>query len=155
MGGKASIYMVLGFSLIFLVASMNYGRLTGSAVDNNVEYYKSTVAHNIAVSGANMAANQIFIDKTWTAGYKDLPFSSGIINVKVEDAGQQKKRITSTGEFQGVTKKVVIDRNAHEIVARKRFLRPSLRPALSLHRSKSQVVLRTVLDAKEPSTGLP
>ncbi|MCU7492174.1 MAG: hypothetical protein ACM3UR_12550 [Bacteroidota bacterium] len=108
MGGKASIYMVLGFSLIFLVASMNYGRLTGSAVDNNVEYYKNTVAHNIAVSGANMAANEIFLDKNWNAGYTNLPFSSGKINVTVEDAGQQKKRITSTGEFQGISKKVVI-----------------------------------------------
>ncbi|MGE5432258.1 MAG: hypothetical protein ACM3QX_14345 [Syntrophomonadaceae bacterium] len=108
MGGKASIYMVLGFSLIFLVASMNYGRLTGQAVDNNVEYYKNTMAHNIAVSGANMASNQIFIDKDWSAGYSNLPFGGGYINVKVEDAGQKKKRITSTGSYQGLPKKVVI-----------------------------------------------
>ncbi|HEX2961224.1 MAG TPA: hypothetical protein VHO43_05500 [Ignavibacteriales bacterium] len=108
MGGKASIYMVLGFSLIFLVASLNYGRLTGSAVDNNVEYYKNTVAHNIAVSGANMAANEIFLDKNWNAGYTNLPFSGGYINVTVEDIGGKKKKITSTGQFQGIPKKVAI-----------------------------------------------
>lgn len=108
MGGKASIYMVLGFSLIFLVASMNYGRLSVSAVDNNVEYYKNTVAHNIAVTGANMASNEIFIDKGWTSGYEDLPFSGGLINVKVESLSGNKKKITSEGSFQGVPKKVII-----------------------------------------------
>ncbi|HEX2869036.1 MAG TPA: hypothetical protein VHO03_18490 [Ignavibacteriales bacterium] len=108
MGGKASIYMVLGFSLIFLVAGMNYGRLTGSAVDNNVDYYKNTVAHNIAVTGANMAANEIFMDKNWNAGFSNLPFSGGSINVTIEDAGQQKKRINASGTFQGVTKNVMI-----------------------------------------------
>lgn len=108
MGGKASIYMVLGFSLIFLVATMNYGRLTGSAVDNNVAYYKNTVAHNIAVTGANMAANQIFIDKDWNAGYTNLSFSGGYINVTVANIGSNQKKITSTGNFQGIQKKVAI-----------------------------------------------
>lgn len=108
MGGKASLYMVLGFSLIFMVAGYNYGLLTNNAVDNNVNYYCETIAHNIAVSGANIAANQVFLNKSWTTGYSNVPFSNGTINVKVENVGANNIKITSTGTYQNITKKVEI-----------------------------------------------
>ncbi|MGE5399511.1 MAG: hypothetical protein ACM3S2_03850 [Ignavibacteriales bacterium] len=108
MGGKASLYVVLGFSLIFMAMGFNYGRLTTNAVDNNLGYYKTTIAHNIAVSGANMAANEVFMNKNWRTGYSNLPFSSGKINVSVETVDINKIRIISTGNFQGEEKKVTI-----------------------------------------------
>ena len=108
MGGKASLYMVLGFSLIFMVVSMNYGRLTGNAVDNNLKYYKQTIAHNIAVTGANMAANKIFLNKDSTNGYTNLPFSGGLINVTVENLSGNKKKINATGNYGGESKDVTI-----------------------------------------------
>lgn len=108
MGGKASLYMVLGFSLIFMIAGYNYGLLTGNAVDNNVNYYSETVAHNIAVSGANIAANQIFINKDWNAGYSKVPFANGTLDVSVEKVGANNLQITSTGTYQKISKKVQI-----------------------------------------------
>ncbi|MGE5680379.1 MAG: hypothetical protein ACM34K_05805 [Bacillota bacterium] len=108
MGGKASLYMVLGFSLIFMVAGYNYGLLTNNAVDNNMNYYAETVAHNIAVSGANIAANQVFIDKNWNAGYSNVAFGNGYYDVKVEKTGINNIKITATGTYQKITKKVEI-----------------------------------------------
>ncbi len=85
MGGKASILLVLGFSLIFLVVGHNFNNLSIRSVDNSTNYFKNQKAYNIAVSGANMAANQIFMDKTWEAGYSNLSFDGGVINVYVSN----------------------------------------------------------------------
>jgi len=83
MGGKAAMLLVLGFSLIFLVFGSNFNNLSTRSVENNTEYYVHNMAHNIAVAGANLAANQVFIDKTWDIGYEDLVFQGGFINVYI------------------------------------------------------------------------
>lgn len=95
MGGKAAILLVLGFSLIFLVLGRNFLNLTTRAVDNQLIYYNDAQAYNIAVSGANMAANQIFMDKYWAEGYTDLTIGYGIVNVMVSNntAGTSGKTI--------------------------------------------------------------
>ncbi len=83
MGGKAAMLLVLGFSLIFLVFGNNFNSLTTRAVINQSDYYTETMAHNIAVAGANLAANAVFMNKSWDAGYNKLPYQGGIINVYV------------------------------------------------------------------------
>jgi len=83
MGGKAAMFLVLAFSTIFLVFGSNFNKLVINAVDNNSNYYIHNMSHSIAIAGANLAANQVFIDKTWDAGYEDLPFQGGKINVYV------------------------------------------------------------------------
>lgn len=85
MGGKASLLLVLGFSMIFLVVGQNFLGLSNRAIDNVSRYYSETQAQNIAVAGANMAANAIFMDKTWEAGYTNLSFAGGTINVYVSN----------------------------------------------------------------------
>ena len=83
MSGKGSTFLVFGFSIIFLVVQNNFNSLSTRSVDNLTEYYMETIAHNIAVSGANMAANQIFLDADWNAGYEDVQFSGGEFDVSV------------------------------------------------------------------------
>lgn len=83
MGGKAAMLLVMGFSLIFLVVGNNFNNLATRSVDNDANYYIHNMSHNIATAGANIAANQVFIDKTWDVGYEDLAFQSGIINVYI------------------------------------------------------------------------
>ncbi len=39
MGGKAAMFLVLAFSLIFLVFGSNFNNLSTRAVDNNAQYY--------------------------------------------------------------------------------------------------------------------
>ena len=107
MFGKASVLLVLGFSIIFNVIGYNYVGLTARSVENFSNYFTETNAHNIAVSGANMAANQIFLSKVWGSGYTDLAFSGGIINVTV-DSNKLIKTVTSTGTYNGVSKVVKI-----------------------------------------------
>jgi hypothetical protein len=103
MVGKAALLLVAGFSLIFLVIAKNFGNLSTRAVDNYTDYYKKTVAHDIAVTGANMAANQIFFDPTWTAGYDDINYQEGNLDVTVTilDAFKNIRKVTSVGEFSG------------------------------------------------------
>jgi hypothetical protein len=110
LGGKAALLLVVGFSLIFLVATQNFGTISTRAVDNMVEYTNETVAHDIAVSGANIAANAVFLDNSWTAGYKDINFNNGKLNVSVQivDAFKNIRKIISQGTFGGITRQVEV-----------------------------------------------
>lgn len=85
MGGKAALLLVLGFSMIFLVLGHNFGNLSSRAIENMSNYYEESIAYNIAVTGANMAASQVFMDKTWEEGYADVKFDNGTLNVYVSN----------------------------------------------------------------------
>lgn len=62
MVGKGTLLVILGFGLIFALSSGYWQRTSTESVDNFVQYYDQTVAHNIAVSAANVAADSIFRD---------------------------------------------------------------------------------------------
>jgi hypothetical protein len=107
MGGKASILLVLGFSLIFAVAGINFNRVASSSVDNVTYYYAETNAFNIAQSAANIAANKIFTNPTWTAGFTDKEFSNGKMSVSVELLNDfaNTRKVTATGIYYDPVKK--------------------------------------------------
>ena len=110
MSGRAILFLVLGFSVIYLILGLNFGRLSTDSVKNYVTYYSSTNAHNIAVSGANLAANQIFFDPTWTTGFSNENYNGGTMNVSVQvlDAFKNVRQIVSTGTYQGYTSTVKV-----------------------------------------------
>jgi hypothetical protein len=110
MAGKATMLLVVGFSLIFLTIGRNFGGLSTSAVENLTDYYTETVSHNIAVTGANIASNRIFRDPTWTAGYHDINYSGGTLDVSINvlDAFKNIRQIVSTGNFNGTTNTVSV-----------------------------------------------
>lgn len=85
MGGRAAMLLVLGFSVIFLTIGFNFNNLTNRSVENAMDYYNETQAYNLAVSGANLAANQIFLDKSWSKGYQNQKMGDGTINVYVSN----------------------------------------------------------------------
>lgn len=60
MVGRASLIVILGFSLIFGLAGQYWNRESDRATRNFVNYYASTAAHNIAVGAANLACDSIF-----------------------------------------------------------------------------------------------
>ena len=103
MGGKAILFVVLGFSLTFLLIGQNYNRITLRANDNMTNYANSEISHNIALSGANIACNAFYIDPTWTAGYSNVSFQGGTFSVTCQtlDAVKLIKSITSISTFQG------------------------------------------------------
>ena len=84
MGGKVSLLLVLGFSAIFAMMGRDLLNFSNEASENFYNYYTGTKAHNIAVSGANMAANKLFLNKAWTAGFANLSIDDGMMHVNVE-----------------------------------------------------------------------
>jgi len=110
MGGRAILIVVLGFSFIFLIMEKNIGSATTRTVGNMADYNANITAHNIAVSGANIAANQIYLDETWKNGYNNISYQDGKINVTVDvlDAFKQIIRINSAGTFRGITDTVQV-----------------------------------------------
>ncbi len=110
MSGKAILFLVVGFSLIFLVLGQNFGRISTEGIDNSSNYFERTVAHNIASSGANIGANQIFLNPNWTAGLNNISFDGGVLNVSVDiiDAFQNIRRVNSIGIFKDDTSIVQI-----------------------------------------------
>ncbi len=94
MGGKAAMLLVLGFSLIFLVFGNNFNSLTTRAIKNEASYYNETMAHNIAIAGANMVANAVFMDKAWDDGYFKLPYQGGILNVYITNPSGYNSKVT-------------------------------------------------------------
>ena len=110
MGGKASILMVLGFSMIFLVFGYNYNNMTNRAIDNFIEYYTNTNSHNIAVAGANMAANEVFMNKSWDTGFTNLTINGGTLNVYVSNplSGSGKVTICHVPPGNPTAKRVLV-----------------------------------------------
>lgn len=110
MTGKATLFLVMGFCLIFLVLSKNFGDVSNRSVDNFVSYHNETVAHDIAISGANVAANQVFLDPTWDKGYDDIPFQGGSFSVQlaVLDPYKNIREVTVEGTYHGKTSTVKV-----------------------------------------------
>ena len=102
MSGKATFILIIGFTLIFLVMGYFWGSLATRSVDNHVSYYKTTVAHNIAVSGANIALQEVIADSQWVSDIDDRPFENGLMNVDLTSLGPPVRMLTSTGSFMGV-----------------------------------------------------
>ena len=107
MGGKAALLLVLSFSVLFLVFAGRFNWMTTDSVDNLVDYYTETKAQNLAVSGANMAANEIFFNGNWDVGFANLSMDGGKINVGVKAIGTE-RLVIANGEYGGVTKEVRI-----------------------------------------------
>lgn len=109
MSGKAILLLMMGFSMLFMVVANNFHGVSGQMTDNYVDYFNNTTAHNIAVSGANLAANAVFLDPTWTAGYNQQ-YQNGnmVVRVLVLDAFKNIRQIESYGIFNGDTSVVRI-----------------------------------------------
>ncbi|GAB4297130.1 MAG: hypothetical protein Kow0098_21030 [Ignavibacteriaceae bacterium] len=108
MSGKASLLLVIGFSMIFMAKATKLLEFSNSAVDNYVQYYSESIAHNIAVAGANMASNELFFNKYWTKGYSNLDFSGGKLDVQIQTIGADNRKIISIGDFNGISDSVIV-----------------------------------------------
>ncbi len=110
MSGKASLLVIAGLSLVFLVIAQNFGNISNRAVDNYVEYHTETVAHNIAVSGANIAANEVYEDPTWVPTSYPKHFQGGDLDVDVNvvNATFGIMEIVSTGTYHNTSSEIRI-----------------------------------------------
>ncbi|HEY9166917.1 MAG TPA: hypothetical protein VIS48_12240 [Candidatus Kryptonia bacterium] len=109
MVGRGTLLVILGFSLIFGLASNYWNRTSNEAVDNFTNYYNQTSAHNLAASGANVALTNIFMNPTNNAS-RSLSgnLSDGSYSVRIDSIGKLTLRVTSTGEYQDTTSTVQV-----------------------------------------------
>ncbi|MFZ0389783.1 MAG: hypothetical protein WAN36_04940, partial [Calditrichia bacterium] len=105
MGGKAALLMVFGFAYIFSVYQLNTGNITTRAAGNYVEYYTRTVAHEIAVSGMNIAASKLYDDYTWRGPMQNVDFSGGDFDINFGSGDPLP--VYSVSEYEGQTDTVI------------------------------------------------
>jgi hypothetical protein len=65
MGGKAALIVVFGLTFLFSSYQLRTGSVTTRAADNLYSYYAKKMAHQISVSGLNIAAAKLYEDNTW------------------------------------------------------------------------------------------
>jgi hypothetical protein len=112
MGGRAILIIVLGFSITLLTIGSRFGKTSNDSVTNYTNYYFQQMAHNIAISGANLAANQFYLASNWTAGINNLSLGGGTVTVTMTIPGDPLTNlhvITSTGTYRGVRSTVTIN----------------------------------------------
>ncbi len=105
MVGRGTLIVILGFSLIFALASRYWERTSTEAVDNFVQYYDETVAHNIAVSAANVAADTVFRDPGAPSVSMSGTFSGGSYNISTSaynKFGLTDTLITAVGNYDNI-----------------------------------------------------
>ncbi|MGE5621333.1 MAG: hypothetical protein ACM3U0_02035 [archaeon] len=107
MSGKAALILVIGFSLIYLLIAHFWNSVTKRAVINNTEYFSGTVAHNIAVSGANIKLNKIYLGG-WSPDPVTRSFERGNMSVTAAETDTMTRIITSVGTFNGSTRTVIV-----------------------------------------------
>lgn len=101
--GKWSLLMVLGFSMVALSIMPRVNWRVNEAFRNFVGYQDTTVAHNIGVSAANMAANGVFINGTWRTGFPSTTYSGGTFSATVANmtgSDSSKVKIVAIGNYQ-------------------------------------------------------
>lgn len=102
MVGKATLFIVAGFSLIFLVVEYNMGNVSTRAVSNFADYYVHNYAHEAAISGANIAASEIFFDPGYAKALS-LDINGATVDVKVTvDNFKKTRKITAVAEYNGI-----------------------------------------------------
>ena len=113
MGGKASVFLVLGFSLIFIVAGNNFNNFAIKSTETSADYYNLQVLDNIANSGINYAISSIRKDANWqpdTTNKEDnayFNFGGGSINIRLQKLGSV-NLITATTSFRDRIKMVEV-----------------------------------------------
>ena len=108
MNGKATILMVLGFTISFLAFGRNFLNLTNRSSVNVVDYYCETKAHNIAVSAANFACNELFLDRNWNSGISKTDYQDGEYEVTIKDTLVGNKIVEAIGYYNDVVDRVRI-----------------------------------------------
>ena len=85
--GKASIVYILGLTVIVSIALMNVSATTTSAIDNFTAYYGRTMAHNIAVTGANIGTQKLMFDPAYTGDLLNQSYAGGTFDMYIVRPG--------------------------------------------------------------------
>jgi hypothetical protein len=98
--GKAAVLLVLGAIAIFLVTGKNLSGTSVDAYQNAMNYYNSNVVRNIAIAGANIGANYIFLNPPLVNGN---PWWNGYTNAITYGGGSFRVTVDSTSSIDPIT----------------------------------------------------
>lgn len=98
--------MVMGFVYIFSIYQLNTGNITTRAAGNFVDYYSRTVVHEIAVSGLNIAAANLYEDYSWRGPMQNIPFQGGSFDIVFGGTADTLK-VYSISSYNEVTDTVI------------------------------------------------
>ena len=102
MGGKAALLLVLGFSLIFMVAGKNFNQMATGTVENFSGYFYDTKARHLTATGVNLVTNKIFFNNSIADQTFNYNFDEGTIAVTLTTIDNIRELI-SIGNYNGVT----------------------------------------------------
>ena len=123
MTGRAQLLLIMGFSAIFLVVSLNFATVGRRTEENSLKYYSFASAREIASSGMNVALEKIYEQQSWS-GTISQNFAGGSYAVSAYEVeispGTLQKTVTSIGSFGAVseTSVVTLQRLANESLAK-------------------------------------
>ncbi|MGA9363235.1 MAG: hypothetical protein WBW16_02590 [Bacteroidota bacterium] len=108
MGGKAAIILVIGFGIILGRIAFNMNDMETKAVDNVSYYLENTIAHNLALAGANVALSMVYQDSTIRgivtdpAQFTTGPFAGGKYTARMDSINPTLLRLRSVSTFIGL-----------------------------------------------------
>ncbi|MDZ7365463.1 MAG: hypothetical protein ONB43_06270 [candidate division KSB1 bacterium] len=117
------LILLTGFAASFGVLAVSKNRRLIESVDRMTGQFSAYKVKNAATSGAYMALNKLYLNKTWRTGYSNLVIAGDTLNVTVTDnsadpsLGLYRVKVTASGRNGAAntqTQVVVFDRGAHE-----------------------------------------
>ncbi|MFZ1731897.1 MAG: hypothetical protein WBQ23_13340 [Bacteroidota bacterium] len=112
MFGKAALLVIAGLSSIVVFIGINNDDVATVTERNFTNHYAREMAHQIAVSGANIAASNFFISPAWNPNesLNGIDLIGGTVSVtrEVLDKIKGRIRIVSTGTLLGIERRVTV-----------------------------------------------
>ncbi|MDH7516688.1 MAG: hypothetical protein QHI48_12540 [Bacteroidota bacterium] len=105
--GQQSMILVIMTSLLLGGAVMAFMGEWDTSTNTTTRQFSEEHALNVANSGMNLAVSRLRQNKLWRAGFTNLAVGGGTVTVGITDLGVDTVRVTSTGTYNGVTRRVV------------------------------------------------
>ena len=98
--GKASIVYVIGLSVMLAYALVNISAVATSTVDNFTSYYGRTMAHDIAVTGANIGTQSVLFNSAYNTNLLNQTYAGGTFDMHVDRPGGDSVWIRSYSQYE-------------------------------------------------------
>ena len=103
--GKASIVYVVGLSMILAYSLLSVSAASTSSMDNYTSYYGHTMAHNIAITGANIGTSLLMGNAFYSTNLLHQAYGSGYFDMYIDkpENAPCELRVYSNIEVSGET----------------------------------------------------
>jgi len=112
MGGKASLLLVIGFSLLFMIFGRNFNQMGYDTLDNFTRYYYKSKAHSLAIIGINLMSNRLWRYPGYTTSNPvTINFDGGSVTTTLVtvNAVQNIRTVTAVGKMSIIHDKLAGD----------------------------------------------